>query len=195
MKDNTERANNGVEVYANKLFQLADEYIMERLDGKGDEVQENFRDMIFYMSDHIKKPDNSDIEGLDNLFDAYTRLCVRYYKLPTIQCFSWLAKIHRSTFDDWENGEYRASTIRTDTIRKWKDVCKSFVIDELSNNSATNVNLIFISKACYGLRETSPVPAIETKQNQTRTPEQIMEQYGQGLSENGGRIEMPELPE
>lgn len=32
MRDNTERANNGVEVYANKLFQLADEYITERLD-------------------------------------------------------------------------------------------------------------------------------------------------------------------
>ncbi len=194
MTDNTERANNGVEVYTNKLFQLADEYINERLEGKGDEVKEGFRDMIFFIADRIKKPNNSDIEGLDNLFDAYVRLCVRYHKLPTIQCFSWLAKIHRSTFNDWENGEYRSSAVRTDTIRKWKDVCKSFVIDELSNNSATNVNLIFVSKACYGLRETSPIPAIETKREQGRSPEQIAAEYGQTYIE-GETMDMPEFPE
>lgn len=158
-------------------------------------MQENFRDMIFYMSDHIKKPDNSDIEGLDNLFDAYVRLCVRYHRMPTIECFSFLTKINDATFRDWKNQVYRSSDARYGTaVKRWFSVCKNFVVDELNNSKGANVNLIFVAKAAYGLRETSPVPAIETKQSQTRTPEQIMEQYGQGLYGNGVQPGMPELP-
>lgn len=161
---NTEIVNNGVEVYTHQLLALADEYIQERLKGKEEDIQKNFRDMIFFMADQIEVPSNDDLESLNNLFQSYIRLCCRYNKLPTVQAFSWLAKIHRSTFNDWENRVYRSSTAQyADTIKDWKEICKSFVIDELTNNNATNVNLIFVSKACYGLRETAPVPAPETE--------------------------------
>lgn len=171
---NTEITKDGTEVYTTELYRLADEYIQQRLEGKEDDVSKRFRDMIFYISDRIKKPSHEDIDELDKLFDAYVRLCVRYSKLPTIECFSFLTKIHRSTLDDWKNGRYRLTTSQyAYTVKGWQDTCKSFVIDELQNNSNTNINLIFVSKACYGLRETSPFPAPELETKQVLTVSQL----------------------
>ena len=46
--------------------------------------------MILYISDNITKPDNNDINLLDNIFNIYIRLCVKYNMLPTLECFSML---------------------------------------------------------------------------------------------------------
>lgn len=173
MTDNTEITNNGIEVYVHQLFELADEFTKQFGDDEK-EAQKNFREMIFYVADRIKTPDSDDIEELDNLFNAYVRLCVRYHRLPTIQCFSWLANISRTTFNNWENGVYRSSCMKyLDTIKSWKEICKSFVIDELINNSTTNVNLIFVSKACYGLRETAPLPVEEQRKDTPKSIDQL----------------------
>ncbi|MFG6319539.1 MAG: hypothetical protein K1W33_06795 [Clostridia bacterium] len=160
---NTETANDGIEVYTHRLFALADEYIKERLGGKEEDVQKNFRDLIFFMADRIEKPDNSEIELLDDLFEAYTRVCARYGKLPTLECFSWLVKIDRNTFTDWQKKEYRSSTAHSSTVKKWLNICRGFTVDELSNSKFANPNLIFIAKAAYGMRETAPLPALETE--------------------------------
>lgn len=189
---NTETVNNGIEVYTHRLFDLADEYVETRLKGEEKNVSDNFRDMIFYISDRLEKPDNNNLESLDNLFQGYVRLCVRYGKLPTVQAFSWLAKIHRSTFNDWENGVYRSSTTQyADTIKDWKEICKSFVIDELTNNGTTNVNLIFVSKACYGLRETAPLPALETENKRVLTASELPKLGNK--SEQNDITELPNL--
>lgn len=160
---NTEIANNKVEIYTHKLFELTDQFIEERLQGDEEKLTKRFRELLFYLADRIEKPDNDDLDALDILFNAYIRLCVRYNKLPTLEGYSFLSKVHRSTLDDWKNMRYRSSDTRyADTAKGWHDVCKSFVIDELSNNSTTNVNLIFVGKACYGMRETAPLPTLET---------------------------------
>lgn len=173
MTDNTEKCN-GMEVYTHKLFELADQYINEVLEGDEEKLPKHFREMIFYLADRIEKPDNEDIETLDSLFNAYVRLCVRYNKLPTLEGYSFLSKVHRSTLDDWKNMRYRSSDIRyADTVKYWHDVCKSFVIDELSNNSTTNVNLIFVGKTCYGLRETSPMPPAEVETRRVLTAAEL----------------------
>lgn len=204
---NTEIASNKMEVYTNKLFELADQYINEVLEGDGEKIGKRFRELLFYIADRFQRPDNDDIDGLDNLFDAYVRLCVRYNKLPTLEGFSFLSRIHRSTLDDWKNQRYRASTTRfADTVKRWYDICKSFVIDELSNNSTANVNLIFISKSAYGLRETAPIPAPETELRKhiisadepirldiAPTPEEIAARYG--VTDTPQLLELPEVPE
>lgn len=204
---NTEIASNKMEVYTDKLFELADQYINEVLGGNGERLAKRFRELLFYLADRIEKPDNDDIDGLDSLFDAYVRLCVRYNKLPTLEGYSFLSKIHRSTLDDWKNMRYRSSDNRyTDTVKRWYDICKSFVIDELSNNSTVNVNLIFISKSAYGLRETAPVPAPETELRKhiisadepirldiPPTPDEIAARYG--VTDTPQLLELPDVPE
>lgn len=191
---NTEMAANGTEVYTNRLFELADEYTEERLHGDRGEVNSNFRDLMFYLADRMQKIPNGEIEELDAVFSAYVRLCARYGRLPTVELFAMLVKINPTTLTDWKNGEYR-STTHSKTVKKWLDICRGFVVDELSNSRTPNPNLIFTAKAAYGLRETSPVPAPETHQAITsQTPEEIAAKYGKILTD-GEPLQLPELPE
>lgn len=195
MTDNTIHSGN-VEVYEHLIYRLVDEYIENEMDEE-DSVKECFVDMIFYIRDRIEKPKHEDIVLLDKLFDIYVRLCAKYRVLPTLEVFSFLVSIDRSTFTSWANGEYRnklyytmsgelissisafrvnhrgveykeiSSDAHSHTVKKWFNICKSFVIDRLHNRPGTDANLIFTAKAAYQMRETAPEP-VEAKQTQQR---------------------------
>lgn len=189
MVDNVEITADGkIEVYLHRVFELADEYIEKQLDGDKEQVKDYFPDMLMYIADGIEKPPNEDIKLLDKLFSIYVKLCTKNKQLPTLEAFSWLVKINRSTFTDWSNGEYRnkvyytadgkvidnintwrfnhrgeeyrevSSTTYSDTVKKWFDICKSFAVNKLINKGGVDANLIFACKAAYGMAETSPVP-------------------------------------
>lgn len=87
MKNNTVTAYNGVEVYTDKIHELADEYITcELSEERKQEIYNNssmFMAMILYIADNMDKPDNNDIQLLDNIFNIYIRLCVKYNMLPS----------------------------------------------------------------------------------------------------------------
>lgn len=210
MKNNTVTAYNGAEFYADKIFMYADEYIDYELEEKRrEDIYNNssiFMAMILYISDNIDKPDNNDIELLDNIFNIYIRLCTRYNMLPTLECFSMLININPSTLSKWSSGEYRTnvyydskgehikdfaawqlnhrgeqyraepSTAHSQTVKKWKETCKNFLVNSLQNSRGTDANKIFIAKAAYGMVETAPVQAVN--QEQYRTAEQIAADYG-----------------
>lgn len=157
VKDNSIKSETGIEVYQNDIYRLVDEYIDTELDGDTENVGDNFVSMIFYIADNIQKPSNDDIELLDNLFNIYVRICAKYKVLPTLEVFSFLVGIDRNTFTDWSMGRYRVNTAHGSTVKKWFNICKSFTLNRLHNQSGTNANLIFIAKAAYGMAETAPV--------------------------------------
>lgn len=164
MKKNTVMTECGEEVYQHDIYYYADEYIQNELDGDAGSVSDSFPAMILYISDNIPKPDNADIELLDSIFNIYMRLCSKYKVLPTLEMFSFLVGINRTTFTDWANGEYRSSTGHGDTAKKWFDTCKSFTVNRLHNKGGTDANLIFIAKAAYGMAETAPVQTASVRQ-------------------------------
>lgn len=106
MKDNTIKTEKETEVYLSNINIYADEYINTVLCVSPDsenyrkEVADSFVDMIFYIADHIQKPSNDDIELLDHMFSVFVRLCSKYHVLPTLEVFSFLVGINRSTFSD-----------------------------------------------------------------------------------------------
>ncbi len=209
MKDNTELAYNGTKIYTNRIQELADEFINNQLDTKQREEMPNnsntFMAMILYISDNIPKVDNNDIQQLDNIFNIYTRLCVKYNMLPTLESFSMLININPGTLSDWSSGalrstvyydsegkyikdfaawqlnhrgeQYRAepSTAHAEAVKKWKNICKNFLVNSLQNSRGTDANKIFIAKAAYGMVETAPIPV--ANQEQHRTAEQIAADY------------------
>lgn len=209
MKDNTVVSSDGVEVYTDRIFELADQFYQTELDEKRREEIYNkssiFRAMILYISDNIPKPDNNDIELLDNIFNIYIRLCVKYDKLPTLELFSMLININPATITRWINGEYRTnvyydsngeyikdfaawqlnhrgeqyrvepSTAHCQTAKKWKEICAGLLMDDLSNSDGTSANKIFTAKAAYQKAEVAPIP--QTIQEQNRTAEQIAADY------------------
>lgn len=189
-----DRASNGTEVYRHVIMELAEEYIDRELEGDRSLAADNFTDMIFYIADRIDKPDNADIEGLDNIFNIFIRLCSKCHVLPTLEVFSFLVGINRATFTDWSNGEYRSSTGHGNTVKKWFDICKSFTVNRLHNKGGTDANLIFIAKAAYGMAETAPVQTQNPHQITSQTPEEIAAKYGK-LRDNQAQLELPEVPE
>lgn len=201
---NVEIMDKNIEIYTNEIFLLADEYIQTQLDGNVEKIKDYFRDLVLFISDRIEKIDNSDIETLDIAFSAYVRLCTKYSKLPTLELFSLLVKVNRSTFTDWSNKEYRKNTTHGEKVKEWLNTCKSFVIDELTNCRIANPNLIFIAKAAHGMRETAPIPALETTEKKVLSIDELpilsFEEEKTGddcskLCENETQIELPKLPD
>ena len=60
-------------------------------------------------------------------------------------------------------------------MKKWKNICKNFLINSLQNSRGTDSNKIFIAKAAYGMVETAPVLVANPEQH--RTAEQIAADY------------------
>ena len=116
MKDNAITTTDGIEVYKHNINYYADEYIRNELEidhvdtDSKQIVKDNFVDMLFYICDHIEKPDNADIKALDNIFNVYVRLCSKYGVNPTLEAFSFLVDIDRTTFNNWLNGLLNTST-------------------------------------------------------------------------------------
>ena len=147
--------------------------------------------MIFYIADHIQKPSNDNIELLDKMFNTYVRLCSKYHVLPTLEVFSFLVGINRTTFTDWMNGVYRTNSSHGDTAKKWFDICKNCAINRLHNQTGTNANLIFVAKAAYGMAETAPVHAAQQYGVPQQTAQQIAEKHRAALQLP--EMEKPEL--
>lgn len=195
---NTIKAENGSEIYRNEIYQLSDEYISAVLDIDIDKIKqgenkkmiaENFNDMILYIADRIKKPSNDNIELLDDIFEIYKRLCVRYSVLPTLETFSDLVSISNATFTDWMNGEYRTSSAHGKTVKKWKEDCKAKLVDSLHQQPGTCANRIFVAKAAYGMVETAP-RQIETVNNQI--PQMTQDEIHQ-IAEQATEIDTKQL--
>lgn len=181
MKDNTELAYNGTEVYTNAMQYYADEYIATL--NKPDDIYTSnvFTGLIKYIRRNIKfnKDIYESIDVLNDIWEMYTELVYKYMQKPTIEEFSLLIGIHRDTIYSWMNGETRKSdyserlgTSRSDTIKKWQDECR---LGRYKSAASGNVGGIFLCKAVDGMVETAPIPV--ANQEQHRTAEQIAADY------------------
>ena len=202
---NTVRAENGVEVYEDKIKYYADEYINTLDDPES--INNNpslFTGMIKYIYKHLFKPgkrdkvlsnsnsnlDLSDIDLLDNIWSIYTELCYRYSKRPTILNFSLMIGVDNTTIDSWRRGEYRAgdegtSSTRSQTVKKWLKECESSLVDGATERNS--VGCIFALKANYGYTETPQRVEIVNGQ----TPDQVAADIA---ARHIGRAKRPELP-
>lgn len=195
-KNNTVVTDQGIEVYENDIYRLVDQYINTVLQVSPEDydtqkeykavIADSFVDMIFYIADRIPKPSNDNIELLDSIFNIFVRICSKYNVLPTLEVFSFLVNINRSTFSDWMRGDYRISSSHGITAKKWFDICKNCTINRLNNQPGTNANLIFVAKAAYGMAETAPVQVAQKQGIPQQTAQQIADKYKKVL-------ELPEV--
>ena len=198
---NTTTTTTGIEVYENQIWQLVDEYIdtvlqinqndYDSIEKYKKEIANNRIDLFFYISDRIEKPNNNDIELLDNIFNIYIRVCGRYGISPTLQMFGILVGINNMTFSDWANGDYRTTSTHGITVKKWKETCGAFALDKLHNQDGTNANLIFACKVAYGMAETAPVQVGQQYGVPQQTAQQIAEKHKAALQLP--EMEKPEL--
>ena len=169
---NTVKADNGAEVYEDKIKYYADEYINDLPEGE-DSINNNpslFTGMIKYIYKHLFKPgkkdkvlynsnsilDTGNIDLLDDIWSIYTELCYKYNKRPTLLNFSLLVGVSNDTFTTWEQGEYRggsdgAGSAHSRTVKKWRKECESSLVDGATERNS--VGCIFALKANYGYTE------------------------------------------
>lgn len=190
MKDNTVISGDGIEIYTDKMFYYADEYIdtLRDKDSIYNTVGHTFTGMIKYINRHMRFNKDvicADINILNDIWEIYTELVYKYNQKPTIEEYALLIGVNRDTVYAWMKGEYRSTDIceklgtsRPDTIKKWQEECK---LGRYKSAASGNVGGIFLCKAVDGMVETAPIPV--QNQAQQRTPEQIQQERAQRLPE------------
>ena len=174
---NTVRAENGAEVYKEKVLEIADEYTAETFpDCAEDEIKmlmrksQPFKGMLKYINNRLFKLkdgdikynnknsniDYGDIDYINRLWDIYTSLCYRYLQNPTLLNFSLFTGIANETFSDWISGNYRggtdgASSAHCQTAKKWQEECEAALYDTAMTG---NPGAMFLLKSNYGYTET-----------------------------------------
>ena len=177
MMGNTVRAENGTEVYKEKVLEIADEYTAETFpDCEEDEIKmlmrksQPFKGMLKYINNRLFKLkdgdikynnknsniDYSDIDYINRLWDIYTSLCYRYLQNPTILNFSLFTGIDMDTFNCWKTGENRggidgASSVHAESYKKWLAECEGALYDTAMTG---NPGAMFLLKSNYGYTET-----------------------------------------
>lgn len=177
MMGNAVRAENGAEVYKEKVLEIADEYTAETFpDCKEDEIKmlmrksQPFKGMLKYINNRLFKLkdgdikynnknsniDYSDIDYINRLWDIYTSLCYRYLQNPTLLNFSLFTGIANETFSDWISGNYRGGTdgagsLYCQSAKKWKEECEAALYDTAMTG---NPGAMFLLKSNYGYTET-----------------------------------------
>lgn len=187
---NTVITENNVEVYEDRIFELADEYI-DTLANKEDIYNSNtFTGLIKYINRKYLREEKENIiiniNILNDIWELYTELVYKYNQKPTIEEYAILIGISRETIYSWMRGEYRNTDIcerlgssRSDTIKKWQDECR---LGRYKSAASGNVGGIFLCKAVDGMVETAPVQ-VENKA-QVQSIEEIKARYSVGHTEN-----------
>lgn len=165
MQNNTTIADNGTEVYTDRIFELADDYIATLRDDEElyKPNSNQFTGMIKYINRniHFDRSILANINILNTIWELYTELVYKYNQKPTIEEYSILIGISRDTMYSWLNGECRNNDIceklgtsRSDTVKKWQEECR---LGRYKGAASGNVGMIFLCKAVDGMVETAPV--------------------------------------
>lgn len=168
MQDNTTIADNGAEVYTDRIFELADDYISTLRDDEElyKPNSNQFTGMIKYINRniHFDRSILADINILNTIWELYTELVYKYNQKPTIEEYAILIGVNRETIYAWLNGEYRSSdiceklgTTRPNTVKKWQEECR---LGRYKGAASGNVGMIFLCKAVDGMVETAPVHVV-----------------------------------
>lgn len=156
-------------IYKNRLSEAADDFIMRDLDGDASKLEgTGFLYMIEVIKDELPYIDRNDTESLDKAFDAFTALCLKYNRIPSLSTFARLIKAQPATLSRWRSGAARAGSNHSEMVERWSNVCESLLIDALANDPKTSINRIFLAKAIYGYRDNDPMPQVEQIPDQNK---------------------------
>lgn len=192
----------GQEVYTNSIYELADEYINNRINKE--DINKNymlFNGMIKYIYNNLFRPtkntirynnkatrlDLDNILEIDDIWQIYTDLCYKYSKKPTMLNFSILTGISMDTFHCWKTGKSRSVTSEhSETVKRWLKECEGILLDGAIESG--NIGCMFALKANYGYVEQAQRIEVVGEQFDYRTREQIARQHGLSVKE----IQAPE---
>ena len=184
------RLRNGTCIYTSEIFRVADEY-HERLPANRDPAEpEVFTGMVHHIHAELfsgdRRPDLNDLQGLDNIWTAYTQLCASSKQIPTMIEFASLIGCDRTTFQKWENGTIRGNDAdRISTVKRWKTMCEAGLARKTI--AANSIGAIFALKSNYGWKEAVATPEEPIQQIEQASVAEIMARHADAV--------LPQKPE
>ena len=150
-----------------------------------------YRNGLIYISETIKELSISDIDTLDSLFrNVYIPFSLKNGVTPKIIDFCMLTGIDYTNIYTVINSNTNTnSNYFKHILNNWLILCKEFLISNLSDESNSNINNIFVLKSVYGLTD-QPKQDNSTTRNTIKTDRQaiIAELNGENV-ENPGDVE------
>lgn len=154
----TDRTESGIEFYSHRYMELADQWLEERQVDLSNFRKTQFMDLIYYIHDRMEKVTTNELDKLNNMFDAYVRLCGRFEIIPSITTFAILSDVSRDTFQSWGDGERRTKSVEyVQSYKRWLKVCEGHLTNSIENSDKAPIGQIFSAKCNYQWRETAPI--------------------------------------
>lgn len=178
--------------YDLEIKEAVDCYVSEVFQDDEQRTHDNFNKLLLHLNNTVigrsagTVPTRDQLPVYEYLFQVYISLCVRFNVLPSIGMYAIFTGISPLVIDQivHNTGHYTSRSWMTESdksylftmISNMQGYCKAMTIDRLHNMRGSDANLIFISKAAYGLTETAPVQTVEYRQ--TSSLEAIADSIG-----------------
>lgn len=142
--------NAEISIYENRVIELLHEF-MNEYGITIDDIKNHYRHLMLYISKQltIDKTRVCDIDYLLSLFMVYVNLCDIINVNPTIGFFYRLYNLENGYIKSILNNKY------SNFMNICNEICKTRVIDSLSNDKGNNRNLQFIASSVYGITENN----------------------------------------
>lgn len=139
-----------ISVYENRVMELLHDF-MDEYGYTIDDIKNHYRHLMLYISNNltIDKTRIKDYEYLLSLFNVYTNLCDIINVNPTYGFFLRMYNIKNEYIKSILNHKY------SNFMNICNEICKTRVIDSLSNDRGNNRNLQFIASSVYGITENN----------------------------------------
>ena len=128
-----------------------------------------YRGLLLNIGQSLAETKLDSMEILDGLFnEIYIPLSLKYGIIPKVIDFCLMCHINPDSLSN-----IKPNTVGYDIYQKWLNICKQYVIANLTDEIGSNINLIFIAKAVYGMSDSPDRTASKPKIT-ARTREQVL---------------------
>lgn len=119
----------------------------------------------------------ANMDVLDGLFRrVYLPLSIRYGIVPSIADFSLFIGMDADTISSMAN---KPNTPAYTIYSGWMNIIKEFIIGNLSTESGSNINLIFVAKSIYGIHEEKNSDQTTISSRSKRSRDDIIAELGE----------------
>jgi len=146
-----------------------------------------YRAGLLAIGEQVKQLHIRNLTELDLLFrQVYLPHAVKNGVQPTILDFSLFTGINA---DMLTNMASKKNSQAAAIYNSWLSIIKEFVIGVLSTEPGSNINLIFIAKSIYGIKEDKNINTDNQKSTVKKSREQIISELGGENVENSENVE------
>lgn len=195
----------GIEVYSNSIYSAIDSYILENnnIDLAKDVTQYQWKSVLYYIHDLVfpnrdmlKRKDKInnayDYDLLEDIYNIYKRICVKYNKITCLADYCILTGIDDRIICTWSNDRsVKGFNLRGSEIhRKIMLDNESAISTQMISTGRNPVGFMAILNHYHGWATTAAAHGVEPER---KTPQEIAAAHGVAISERQEPVPLPDF--